>query len=434
MAKSKFLKGVIVFVFSPLLILTACTVNDSSVYSTSSAATSSETLSSSSSVSFSSNSESASVSSSSSSEETNSLSSRGDEYAYTTISIAELLEKTANVIDEVYEVSGIMETRSTTDSTGQFWLTDPVTFDTIYVYGATGNSDAITYQSGVYTWNNPKDAATSLLGVNNGMYVTLHAMFSYYSSKSLPELDAIVCSSESADYKYVLSCSSDGNGSVGAPATELSYDETAILDIAPNSGYAISSVSVTNAQGASSLILATDGSYILYGTCVNEVYVTFASTEISYKSLAVYDFSALPYTEGTNYGALDGDGIRALFGSADYLQSGANIVTSCSAYLNTMLANATQGPKTLGLKLGKKGAGGNFTLDLSSSVDKVVITATGWPSDSGTIDVNDGSSLALVDSTSTVFSFVLASSSSSVSIASTARCIITGVELLAIVA
>lgn len=359
-------------------------------------------------------------------------SSSVDSLTYTPATIDDLLALTASVTDKCYEVSGILEMRSPTDLTGQAYLTDPATGKTIYVYSLTGNAKAITYQAGKFTYTAQSDAPTSLAGIANGEKVKLHALYVSYSGKA--ELKAVLSTHESDNTVYALTTENDGNGTLSASITSGKYDTAVTLTPTANSGFEVYNITLENAQGIKSFVTKnSDGAYVCYLTCINKVSVTFIATGYLFISLASHDFSTLPYEGGSTYGALTADTLLAAFQNASYLKSGTNVVTAASALTNVMENNAEQGPKVLGVKLGKKGGGGTFTLTLSQAVREVKLTIYGWPNDRTNVSVNGGACYDAGDSTSPVsMDFKLEASATEVTIKATLRCVITGIEFLSI--
>ncbi len=180
----------------------------------------------------------------------------------------------------IYQVKGILEGLSSSNSSGSSYLTDPSTGKSVKIYGLTGvKNKGFTFTEGTgddagYGFKNPYDAKTSLEGIKNGEEVTLNVLFEDY--KGVANIMGSVVEHRSVDTKYTSTVTAGENGTANLSVTEASVYGTEIkVTASPNTGYKVDKVTVTTNVGTTTLDENEDGTYSYNVTCKNEVNVTF---------------------------------------------------------------------------------------------------------------------------------------------------------------
>ena len=225
-------------------------------------------------------------------------------------SIADLLAKTAEENNVLYEVSGIWE-KGKGDDYGNGYLTDPATGDSITVYGATATATAIAFDgssgSPVYTFTNPKDAKTTLADLHDGDLVYMTVLNAYYAAQSLPEIKGIVTKIEESTNKYAVVVDSEiVGGTVEASKTaDVAYGEDITLTVTPDEGKKVSKVTVEDAFGKKTTIAAVEGVYSFKATCVNKVSAEFED-DTPVTPVDPSESVSVTFTAGTDKGTQTG--------------------------------------------------------------------------------------------------------------------------------
>ena len=185
-------------------------------------------------------------------------------------SIAELNAMEGEIKDKTFLVTGVIEAMKN-DKFGNAYLTDPVSGETIMLYGATTTETAIAYADGSFTFTNPKDAETTLAGIENGMSVTMEVMFKLYNTT--PEIFGIVKESSEYPFPYSVVVEENEDGVITpSKAAEVEYGEEITLAVEPAEGKKLKSLVVENAQGVKKDITEA---LKFNATCVNKVVATF---------------------------------------------------------------------------------------------------------------------------------------------------------------
>ena len=185
-------------------------------------------------------------------------------------SIAELNAMEGEIKDKTFLVTGVIEAMKN-DKFGNAYLTDPVSGETIMLYGATTTETAIAYADGSFSWTNPKDAETTLEGIEDGMQVTMEVMFKLFNNT--PEIFGIVKESSEFPFPYSVVVEENEDGVITpSKAAEVEYGEEITLEVEPAEGKKLKSLVVENAQGVKKDITEA---LKFNATCVNKVVATF---------------------------------------------------------------------------------------------------------------------------------------------------------------
>lgn len=248
-------------------------------------------------------------------------------------------DTTSYVYDQtaIYQVSGILEARDATDKYGNAYLTDPTTGKSVKIYGLSGTLNAgFSYKDGKYSYSNPKNADTTLTGVNNGEKVILNVMFQ--DAKGVANILGSVVSHVADTTKYASTINTPENGTASLSITEASAYGTEIkVTATPAGGYAVDKVTVTTAYGTTTLEAGDDGTYSYKVTCKNDVNVTFKTKEKPASGTTVTDTwtvancitglptdkNSMPADGGAFTAEFETAGKIAMFGTKVYYVSGS---------------------------------------------------------------------------------------------------------------
>ena len=288
---------------------------------------------------------------------------------------------TSNITDTLYQVTGVLEGLSHTDQYGNGYLVNPETGASIKIYGNTTTMSAISYSGGAYSYTNPKDAKTTLDGVENGELITVKAVYKYYSGT--PELLCVTTAHSSYGANFTASAASAEHGTVTlSKTTGISYGETITVTATPDSGYVLSSLKVVNAQGVETTI--TEGKTFT-ATAYNRVTAVFAEeggSEPTYTKVATFNLgadvtSSPSHNDGnsaTSYTETDGDytlnignGVKFFDGVKDATGNGC-------------------------VRIGTSKAVGSFEITVPTGIAKVTVYIAGYKANSAKISVNGGAS------------------------------------------
>lgn len=208
------------------------------------------------------------------------------------------------VTDRVFEVTGILEGLKAGDKYGNGYLTDPTTKETVMIYGLTGTADkGITWDGAAFSFSNPKDADTSLVGVTNGMEITMKCTYTYYSNTKTPEIMGNLLSHKASTATYTATATSadDPAATITLSKTEgIAYgEEITVSATSSKAGYVVDTIKVTDAQGNKTTV--TDGKF--NATCVNTVEVTFRDSAAVVSNVTItsdlFNATVNNYKDGT---------------------------------------------------------------------------------------------------------------------------------------
>lgn len=182
-------------------------------------------------------------------------------------------EKT--VTDQVFEVTGVLEGLED-NNFGNGYLTDPTTKETITIYGLTGTADkGISWDGAAFSFSNPQDAKTSLVGLTNGMEITMKCLYLYFSGTKTPQIQGNLLSKKASTATYMATATSadDPEATITLSKTQgIVYgEEITVSATSSKAGYVVDTIKVTDAQGKKTTV--ADGKF--KATCVNTVEVTF---------------------------------------------------------------------------------------------------------------------------------------------------------------
>lgn len=212
-------------------------------------------------------------------------------------SIADLLAYTS-ASDVVVKVSGVVQ-KILNKTYGNYYLTDPVTGEQIYVYGLCDSSvlSVSVDEKGIVrgTWGeNNKSFAN--LGVVEGDFITVYALVAVYKEKL--QLNTILLEKEaytgSVNVSYVYD---ETLGSVEYTTSTYTYGETAEFRITPKEGYEVQSVNLdrgymyTNYGTGTDVLKGNEGIYTFATKINNTVFVEFkaAGPEVVEGSSLVFE-------------------------------------------------------------------------------------------------------------------------------------------------
>lgn len=206
-------------------------------------------------------------------------------------------EKT--VTDQVFEVTGVLEGLED-NNFGNGYLTDPTTKETITIYGLTGTADkGISWDGAAFSFSNPQDAKTSLVGLTNGMEITMKCLYLYFSGTKTPQIQGNLLSKKASTATYTATATSanDPEATITLSKTEgIVYgEEITVNATSSKAGYVVDTIKVTNAQGAASIV--QDNKF--NATCVNTVEVTFRDGTVAKTNM---DVTAVGLGIGSSYG------------------------------------------------------------------------------------------------------------------------------------
>ena len=173
---------------------------------------------------------------------------------------------------QVYAFAGILEDLDHADQYGNCFITDPLTGDTVEIYGSTTTESALTVsESGTGSFKNPKDAKTTLASYNNGEWVTGYGVW----TAQYNNLSVIFTGHEAAsEYTYEASVSATEGYTVTLSKTSgLAYGETVTVTVATNLTNSYN-VIIQTAYGVEvATASSTAGTYTFSATCENVVTV-----------------------------------------------------------------------------------------------------------------------------------------------------------------
>lgn len=181
--------------------------------------------------------------------------------------------------NKIYSFSGILEGLDHNDAYGNAFITDPVSGNTVKVYGMTTTATVIAWNEAgtALEFKNPKDAKTTLADVNNGELVTVHGIYtSQYKNVSV-----ILDKHEAATTTYKAGVSEKiENGTVVLSKTEgIAYGEEITATVTPATDYKIDKVTIDHGFGKKDVLTAEgDGSYKFTATVNNVIEATFVSS------------------------------------------------------------------------------------------------------------------------------------------------------------
>ena len=197
-----------------------------------------------------------------------------------------------------------MEGLKAGDKYGNGYLTDPTTKETVMIYGLTGTADkGITWDGAAFSFSNPKDADTSLVGVTNGMEITMKCTYTYFSYTKTPEIMGNLLSHKASTATYTATATSadDPAATITLSKTEgIAYgEEITINATSSKAGYVVDTIKVTDAQGNKTD--AVDGKF--NATCVNIVEVTFRNSAAVVSNVTItsdlFNTTVNTYKDGT---------------------------------------------------------------------------------------------------------------------------------------
>lgn len=181
--------------------------------------------------------------------------------------------------NKIYSFSGILEGLDHNDAYGNAFITDPVSGNTVKVYGMTTTATVIAWNEAgtALEFKNPKDAKTTLADVNNGELVTVHGIYtSQYKNVSV-----ILDKHETATTTYKAGVSEKiENGTVVLSKTEgIAYGEEITATVTPATDYKIDKVTIDHGFGKKDVLTAEqDGSYKFAAAVNNVIEATFVSS------------------------------------------------------------------------------------------------------------------------------------------------------------
>ena len=168
--------------------------------------------------------------------------------------LAEVMANSSSVSNKLYVVEGIWENKGNgLDDYGNGWLTDPLTGDSIQVYGATMTGTAFSWNewTAKYTFSNPKDAKTSMAGIANGYKVTAKVLYSIYNGTK--QVNAVITAKEDAvasqEYPILVDPALEHGTITPSKDAGVKYGEEVTVEVTPDSGYVLKKLYVVNAAG-----------------------------------------------------------------------------------------------------------------------------------------------------------------------------------------
>jgi uncharacterized protein YjdB len=342
----------------------------------------------------------------------------------TGLTVSQIKSATADS-NHLYSMKGIIE--YVFDGTlGGFYLTNPTTGETVAVYGGYFGvpTDFYTYSAGTLTFT--KDSSKSIssqIGVAGKCVTAVGTIETYNGVGGLKNCS--LTEDTTASYTYSASIKTVTNGTVTlSKSSELAYGETVTITCAPDTGYVLSSITVTTAYSTiKPTVSSSDPNMFTFtASCVNVVEVAF---EKSVTQVGSYSFS------GDSTGSsLDTAGLKAMFT--------ANL---SSAYTTEVISDVTEATnvksglsgQALGFLLGSPSTAGSFTISTSASIVKVVVQVTAY-SATDTITVGTAAAqtpgVSYLSSRATkTLSFEFDAGLTSITFATNKCCFISGVDL-----
>lgn len=187
---------------------------------------------------------------------------------------------TTEMKDGLYRVTGVVQDISNTTN-GVFYLYDPVTGDSMYVYGLFAESSketALYWNDGILKFSNPKNF--SELGINEGDEITIVGIYYAYNATTFEFSGYLESINTDSVHTYTASVTTNSTDEVNMGTATLSktsgiaFGEEITVTVTPASGYAVDSVSVHGKT-----LQETDGVYTFTAKVVNEVSVVFVSAD-----------------------------------------------------------------------------------------------------------------------------------------------------------
>lgn len=228
----------------------------------------------------------------------------------------------------LYEVEGILEGLSHSDSKGNAYLTDIETKKTVKIYGLTTTESALTSSGDTVTFKNPSDATTTLAGVNNGEKIKIWGVYTAWAKN----ISGVLKSHEANATKYTASFEENAHATIALDkTTDLSYGDVVTATVIPESGYNIDSVKNETIYGSENATKTADGKFTFTATCVNKLVVTVSKPVVGKVTFDLTD------AEG---GYLSEFGLSTSYVEASATISGVKFdVTSGAANKNSSWAN-----------------------------------------------------------------------------------------------
>lgn len=284
----------------------------------------------------------------------------------------------------IYEVTGILEDLDHSDKYGNGYLVDPETGDVIQLYGNTTTTTALSFTNGKLSYENPKDAVTTLADINNGDEITVHVQWSkqYHNAYAVT-----VDHNTPADATYTVTVPStvEGATSVVANKTTAAYGEEITITVTPEGSYVCTGATIDHLY-AKETVAATEGegtyTITFKATSWNDVTInmTDPSASVSSAEITVDSFPTLG-----GYGDYDGSflvGTETINLHADQIMKGNQSGTAC------IQGNASKNPQSVVYN----------TTALSTNIKSITIEIAGaTPKDNNLGIVT--SSTALTDAT-----------------------------------
>lgn len=188
----------------------------------------------------------------------------------TKISVSDILAGNAEE-GVLYEAEGILEGLSHTDVYGNAYLTDVENGKSVKIYGLTATESALKTADGTVSFNNPKDAVTTLSDINNGEKIKIIGVFTKWSKN----ISGVLKAHEASTNKYTASFEANEHATIAIDkTTDLSYGDDVIATITPETGYMIDSVKNVTLYGSEDATKTDDGKYKFDATCSNKLVVT----------------------------------------------------------------------------------------------------------------------------------------------------------------
>lgn len=184
----------------------------------------------------------------------------------------------------LYRVTGVIEEMKG-DEYGNAMLTDPETGDYITIYGNTTTLSALKVANGEVSYENPKDALTTLTDINEGDEITVLCVYDYFAGTSTHEL--LCVTTHHAPYEGTVDIKLPAaleNGSVTASKTEAAWGEEITLTVTPDENYAINSVKIHHGYASETL---NEAPYTFTARSINEVTVELRDTSVVAESLTI---------------------------------------------------------------------------------------------------------------------------------------------------
>lgn len=228
----------------------------------------------------------------------------------------------------LYEVEGILEGLSHSDSMGNAYLTDVETQTTVKIWGLTTKESALSSSGNTVKFTNPSDATTTLASVNNGEKVKIWGVYTAWAKN----ISGVLKSHETNAAKYTASFEENVHATIALDKTTgLSYGDVVTATVTPETGYNIDSVKNETIYGAVDATKTADGKFTFTAACVNKLVVTVSKPVVGKVTFNLTD------AEG---GYLSEFGLSINYVSASATISGVKFdVTSGAANKNSAWAN-----------------------------------------------------------------------------------------------